>query len=69
MVGEAVTIAVRPENVRIGADGASEPNRLTARVAARRYQGTQTIYELAALGGRLEAVELGTRVNQFSRGR
>ena len=59
--GEAVKIAVRPENVRLGKDGTTEPdNRFTARVAGRRYQGTQTIYELAALGGRLEAVELGT---------
>src|SRR6184192_1095842 len=59
--GAAVRIAVRPENVRLGEDGArSIDNRFTARVAARRYQGTQTIYELAALGGRIEALELGT---------
>jgi iron(III) transport system ATP-binding protein len=59
--GEAVKIAVRPENVRLGTDGMMEPdNRFIARVAARRYQGTQTVYELAALGGRLEALELGT---------
>jgi iron(III) transport system ATP-binding protein len=58
--GEAVSVAVRPENVRIGANGASEPNRFTARVAAQRFQGTQTVYELAVLGGRLEVLELGT---------
>jgi iron(III) transport system ATP-binding protein len=59
--GEAVKIAVRPENVRLGERGASESdNHFTARVAGRRYQGTQTIYELAVLGGRLEALELGT---------
>ena len=59
--GDAVKIAVRPENLRIGPDGATGPsNRFTARVAGRRYQGTQTVYELAALGGRLEALELGT---------
>jgi iron(III) transport system ATP-binding protein len=59
--GEAVKIAVRPENVRLGKDGTTEPdNRFTARVAGRRYQGTQTIYELAMFGGRLEALELGT---------
>jgi iron(III) transport system ATP-binding protein len=59
--GDAVKIAVRPENVRLGAEGGSEPgNRFTARVSGRRYQGTQTVYELAALGGRLEALELGT---------
>src|SRR5713101_8346560 len=60
--GDAVKIAVRPENVRLGANGASEPNRFTARVAGRRYQGTQTVYELAVLGGRLEALDLGTSV-------
>jgi iron(III) transport system ATP-binding protein len=58
--GEAVKIAVRPENVRLGANGGTEPNRFTARVAAQRYQGTQTVYELAAPGVRLEALELGT---------
>jgi iron(III) transport system ATP-binding protein len=59
--GEAVKIAVRPENVRLDAPDGTEPNnRFTARVASQRYQGTQTIYELAMLGGRLEALELGT---------
>jgi iron(III) transport system ATP-binding protein len=61
-VGEAVEIAVRPENVRIGANGSAESNRFTARVAAQRYQGTQTIYDLAVLGGQVEAIELGTSV-------
>jgi iron(III) transport system ATP-binding protein len=60
--GEAVKIAVRPENVRLGGDGSAEVNRFTARVTGQRFQGTQTIYELAALGGRLEAVELGTNM-------
>jgi iron(III) transport system ATP-binding protein len=60
--GESVKIAVRPENVRLGIDGPVEPNRFTARVAAQRYQGTQTVYELAVLGGRLDALELGTTV-------
>jgi iron(III) transport system ATP-binding protein len=59
--GESVKIAVRPENVRLGNNGTTHSeNRFIARVAARRYQGTQTIYELATLGGRLEALELGT---------
>jgi iron(III) transport system ATP-binding protein len=57
--GQAVTIAVRPENIRCGADGAG-PNRFPARVLASRYEGVQTVYELAALGGRLEAIEVGT---------
>jgi iron(III) transport system ATP-binding protein len=59
--GEAVTVAVRPENVRLGERSAGEQNNcFTARVAGRRYQGTQTIYELTVLGGKLEALELGT---------
>ena len=60
--GDAVKIAVRPENVRLGANGAAEPNTFTARVADTRYQGTQTVYELELLGGRVDALELGTRV-------
>jgi iron(III) transport system ATP-binding protein len=60
--GAAVEVAVRPENVRLGADGGAEPNRFTARVAGQRYQGTQTIYELAVPGFKLEALELGTSV-------
>jgi iron(III) transport system ATP-binding protein len=62
-VGEAVKVAVRPENVRLVANGSADAgNRFSARVAAQRYQGTQTIYELAVLGGRLEALELGTHM-------
>jgi len=60
--GEAVKIAVRPENVRLGANGAGELNTFTAHVAGHRYQGTQTVYELDVLGGRLDALELGTTV-------
>jgi iron(III) transport system ATP-binding protein len=58
--GEAVNIALRPENIRLGANGAVQQNQFTARVDAQRYQGTQTIYELGLLGGKIEALELGT---------
>src|SRR5215216_395889 len=58
--GEAVKVAVRPENVRLGANGEAGPNRFTARVAAQHYQGVQTVYQLTVLGGRLDALELGT---------
>jgi iron(III) transport system ATP-binding protein len=58
--GEPVKIAVRPENIRLGADGTGEANTFTARVAGQRYQGTQTVYELDVLGGRIDALELGT---------
>jgi iron(III) transport system ATP-binding protein len=61
--GEAVKIAVRPENVRLGAsNGSADPNTFTGRVAGTRYQGTQTVYELDVLGSRIDALELGTRV-------
>ena len=57
--GDAVNVAVRPENVQLGANGATE-NRFTAHVSAQHYQGVQTIYELAVLGARLDALDLGT---------
>jgi len=58
--GTDVNVALRPENIRLGVNGADGPNHFTARVTGQRYQGTQTVYELAALGGSLEALELGT---------
>ncbi len=57
--GSRVKIAVRPENVQCGVAG-SGPNRFTARVLAQRYEGAQTFYDLAVLGGRLAVLELGT---------
>jgi len=56
--GETVRIALRPENIALGkTDGA---NTYQARVLDRRYQGTQTVYDIDVLGRRLEALELGT---------
>src|ERR1700682_3763256 len=40
-VGDKVRIALRPETIRIGANGKS--NAFRARVLDRRYQGTQTV--------------------------
>ena len=57
-VGETVRIAVRPENVEVGKQGDS--NAFTARIVGRRYQGTQTAYDIELFGSRLEALELGT---------
>jgi iron(III) transport system ATP-binding protein len=56
-VGDKVRIALRPETIRIGANGA---NAFPARVTDRRYQGTQTVYDVELFGKRLEALELGT---------
>jgi iron(III) transport system ATP-binding protein len=56
-VGDKVRIALRPETIRIGGNGA---NAFPARVTDRRYQGTQTVYDVDLFGKRLEALELGT---------
>jgi iron(III) transport system ATP-binding protein len=55
--GDKVRIALRPETIRIGGNGA---NAFPARVTDRRYQGTQTVYDVELFGKRLEALELGT---------
>jgi iron(III) transport system ATP-binding protein len=55
--GDKVRIALRPETIRIGGNGA---NTFAARVTDRRYQGTQTVYDIDLFGRRLEALELGT---------
>jgi iron(III) transport system ATP-binding protein len=56
--GDKVRIALRPENIGIGkVDGG---NLFPARVLDRRYQGTQTVYDIDLLGRRLEVLELGT---------
>jgi iron(III) transport system ATP-binding protein len=56
--GDKVRIALRPENIAIGRQDGS--NTFTAKVVDRRYQGTQTIYDIELFGNRLEALELGT---------
>ena len=56
--GDKVRIALRPETIGIGKqDGV---NQFPARVVDRRYQGTQTVYDVELFGRRLEALELGT---------
>jgi iron(III) transport system ATP-binding protein len=54
--GDKVRIALRPENVTLGASNGA----FSARVLDRRYQGTQTIYDIDLAGHRLEVLELGT---------
>ena len=55
---DKVRVALRPENIVIGGhDGA---NVFPARVLDRRYQGTQTAYEIDLFGRKLEVLELGT---------
>src|SRR5215475_5996422 len=57
-VGDKVRIALRPENIALGrTDGG---NSFAARVTDRRYQGTQTVYDIDLFGHRLEVLELGT---------
>jgi iron(III) transport system ATP-binding protein len=56
--GEKIRIALRPENIALGKQGGS--NAFNARVVDRRYQGTQTVYDIDLFGHRLEVLELGT---------
>jgi iron(III) transport system ATP-binding protein len=56
--GDKVRIALRPESIALGRrDGA---NTYRTRVLDRRYQGTQTIYDIELFGRRLEVLEIGT---------
>jgi iron(III) transport system ATP-binding protein len=56
--GDKVRVALRPENIAIGKQDGG--NAFTASVVDRRYQGTQTIYDIDLFGHRLEVLELGT---------
>jgi iron(III) transport system ATP-binding protein len=56
--GDKLRIALRPENIAIGKAGGA--NTYRARVTDRRYQGTQTVYDIDLFGRRLEVLELGT---------
>ena len=56
--GDKVRIALRPENIAIGRRDSG--NSFMASVVDRRYQGTQTVYDIDLFGHRLEALELGT---------
>jgi iron(III) transport system ATP-binding protein len=57
-IGDKVRIALRPENIALGRTDAG--NSFTAVITDRRYQGTQTVYDIDLFGHRLEALELGT---------
>ena len=56
--GDPVRIVLRPENLALGQDGST--NSFPSRVVGRRYQGTQTVYDIECLGHSLEVLELGT---------
>jgi len=59
--GDAVLVAVRPENILLRANGeAAAANSFPARVIEGHFHGTQTTYAIETLGHRLEAIELGT---------
>ncbi len=57
-VGAAARIALRPENISLGRTDSQ--NTFESRIIERRYQGTQTVYDIEAFGLRLEVLELGT---------
>ena len=56
--GAAARMALRPENIALGRVDAR--NSFTVKVLDRRYQGTQTVYDIDFGGRRLEVLELGT---------
>jgi iron(III) transport system ATP-binding protein len=56
--GDAVRIALRPENIALGRQDAS--NTFRTKVLDRRYLGTQTVYDIDLFGRKLEVLELGT---------
>src|SRR5258707_4824514 len=56
--GDKVRVALRPENIAIGRQ--DDANAFTASVVDRRYQGTQTIYDIDLFGHRLEGLRLVT---------
>src|SRR6201988_3311386 len=57
--GDKVRIALRPENIAIGQHNGG--NAFTAKLVDRRYQGTQTVYDIDLFGNRREALELCTQ--------
>jgi iron(III) transport system ATP-binding protein len=60
--GDAVVVAVRPENISLHANGdaSGAVNSFPARVVEGHFHGTQTTYAIETLGHKLEAIELGT---------
>ncbi len=56
--GDKVRVALRPESIALGRRDGS--NSFQARVLDRRYQGTQTVYDIDLFGRKLEVLELGT---------
>jgi iron(III) transport system ATP-binding protein len=57
--GERTRVAIRAENIVLG-ERREGGNAFTARVLDRRYQGVQTVYDVAVGDARLEVLELGT---------
>ena len=55
--GSAVTIAIRPENIRFDTGDA---NSFPAEILSQRFQGVQTAYEIKTLATRIEALDTGT---------
>jgi putative spermidine/putrescine transport system ATP-binding protein len=62
--GEAVTLAVRPEKIVLGAAAAGSPNRVGARVLEVSFLGDQLRVRLAALGREDVIVKLANAQGQ-----
>jgi ABC-type Fe3+/spermidine/putrescine transport system ATPase subunit len=64
-VGAAVTVLVRPEDVRIGPPGAAAPGVLAARVAESFYYGSSLVVQADASGTRVQALVTGAASTRF----
>ncbi len=64
--GDAVRVALRAENARLGETGPT--NAFRCKVVERRYQGMQTVYDVDMGGQRLEVLELGTAARHLGDG-
>lgn len=49
-------VMIRPENIQLGADDGA-----AGTIVRASFMGIQTLYEVAAFGARIEAVETGTQ--------
>jgi iron(III) transport system ATP-binding protein len=58
-LGASVRMALRPDNVQFEPAGEGA-NRFVARVLSQRYQGVQTLYELALFDSRIEVMDIGS---------
>jgi iron(III) transport system ATP-binding protein len=66
--GDAVSVAIRPENIALSEPRAvGGPHEHAAVIVDRRFHGGQSLYRVAVFGAKLDVVELGT-IPRFAHG-